>query len=158
MEFVPSTQGERLLLEGLRTITECPDESPRLRWRFDILLGPMAGSALAALSVFVWRVRREGQRRLVLSSVVSGNYTQDEELILAIFGTAQSGQYAKMETYLERLLARRPEAFFSSAVCLVADAFQLNGMVLNIPDIERCDYGAPDACSSACLSDSRAWL
>ncbi|MDZ4376427.1 MAG: hypothetical protein U1C74_34005 [Phenylobacterium sp.] len=125
----PLTHGERLLIRTLRLLTlSAPCHS--LQARFQAACGCAGEEAYRMLEAFVQQVAARGQRRLRLSIPVDPRLTDDEGLILDVFGCAQAGDYRAMDERLRGLMGVAPPAPTGAAACLVAETLALNGLVV----------------------------
>lgn len=134
------TQGEHMLLWAFRAAAFGIGDCRLVRRQFEEACGPMGLEALTALTVFVRELGLGGRRKISLAAPGSYRLTRDEQTILALFASAQSEDYARLEAHLAWLLADKPRAPFPAAACLVAQALALNGLVLRLPIAEA----APD--------------
>lgn len=127
-------QGEHTVILAIRSIA-CGAGSCRILTRqFDDVCGPMGAQTLNALTVFVQDLARHGRRRITLGAPGCCGLSQDERLILAIFGAAQAEDYSRLDAHLAWIAAGEPSTCLGGAVCLVAEAFAMNGLVLRAPD------------------------
>lgn len=124
------SQGENLLLKTIRLLalqTACHG----LRQHFEAACGCAGGEAYRALGIFVEQLRLTGQRRIVLSPPPARNATCDELTILAAFAAAQDDDYRGLDARLTDLTAAQPPASLGGAVCLVAQVFAMQGLVIS---------------------------
>ncbi|WP_337185107.1 hypothetical protein [Phenylobacterium sp.] len=123
------THGERLLIRTLRLLTlTTPCHS--LRAHFEAACGCAGEEAYRMLEAFVQQVAARGRRRLQLSIPVDPRLTDDEGLILDVFGCAQAGDYRAMDERLRGLMGVAPPAATGAAACLVAEILDMSGLVL----------------------------
>jgi hypothetical protein len=123
------TQGERLLLRALRLLA-LRNACHGLRPHFEFACGCAGDEAYRALLVFVEQLRVTGRRRIVLSAPPATGVTADERTILAAFAAAQADDYAELDARLFDLTTAPPPASLGGAVCLVAQVFAMQGLLL----------------------------
>ncbi|MCR5878443.1 hypothetical protein [Phenylobacterium sp. J367] len=132
------TCGERLVLCGLRLMA-ADAACTTLQPRFDEACGCAGGQALRGLEVFVQQLRRHGRRKIQVSPPAPGRPTADERLVLQVFASAQADDYRSVDAALAQLIDDEPPGALGAAACLVAEAFQMNGLVLPV----RISSGSP---------------
>ncbi len=144
--------GERLLLRAFRQLL-AGAECATLRPRFEAACGYAGAQAFRGLTVFVQQLRLHGRRKIALSPPASAKRTQDEILVLSAFASAQADDYRSVDAALEQLTATEPPGALGGAVCLVAEAFAMNGLVLPMrPRAVPADYAeTPGLRSAGCL-------
>ena len=130
------TQGEHMLLWGFRAAAFGVGGCELVRRQFDEACGPLGLEALTALTVFVRELGLTGRRKITLAAPGSHRLTRDEQSVLAVFASAQTEDYARLEAHLAWLLADAPRAPFPAAACLVAQALSMSGLVLRLPTVE----------------------
>jgi hypothetical protein len=123
-----------MLLWAFRSAAFGAGRCAMVRRQFDEACGAMGAEAINALLVFVRELARQGRRTLSLSIPGSHRLARDEQLILAIFGSAQLEDYTRMEAHLAWLVGAEPPHVFGAVACLVADTFAMNGLTLRVPD------------------------
>jgi hypothetical protein len=145
------TSGERLLLRTFRQLlagAECAGS----RVRFEEACGCAGAQAFRAFTVFVQQLRLHGRRRIHLSPPASTQRTDDEDLVLSAFASAQADDYRSVDDALTRLTAAEPPGALGGALCLVAEAFAMNGLVLPIRPGERTrTYDGPELRLAGCF-------
>lgn len=129
------SQGEHMLVWGFRAIAFGVGVCPLVRRQYEQACGVTGSEALNALEVFIRELARRGRRKVTLCVPGSCRLSHDEQLIVAIFAAAQIEDYPRLEAHLAWLLADTPRAPFAAAACLVAQAFNLNGLILRVPDM-----------------------
>ena len=77
------------------------------------------------------QLRLSGQRRIVLSAPPARTVTDDERSILAAFAAAQHDDYRELDARLADLTHAQPPASLGGAVCLVAQVFAMQGLVIS---------------------------
>ena len=123
------SQGERLLLKTIRLLAlrnACHGQ----QCHFELACGCSGEEAYRTLSVFVEQLRLSGQRRIVLSAPPARTVTEDERAILAVFAAAQHDDYQELDARLADLTQAQPPASLGGAVCLVAQVFAMQGLVI----------------------------
>lgn len=130
------SQGERLLLRTIRLLAlrnACHGQ----QCHFELACGCSGEEAYRTLSVFVEQLRLNGQRRIVLSAPPARTVTDDERTILAAFAAAQHDDYRELDARLADLTHTQPPASLGGAVCLVAQVFAMQGLVISSEVPER---------------------
>jgi hypothetical protein len=127
------SEGERLLLRTIRALA-LEIRCRGFRAPFEAACGWAGGEAFRALEVFVAQVGLKGRRRLSIGLPGSGYVSLDEALLLAAFASAQSEDYRDMALCLRALLGCEPQPPLAAAVCLVAEALAMNGLMLRWRD------------------------
>ena len=130
------SQGERLLLRTIRLLAfrnACHGQ----QCHFEMACGCSGEEAYRTLSVFVEQLRLNGQRRIVLSAPPARTVTDDERTILAAFAAAQNDDYGELDARLADLTQAQPPASLGGAVCLVAQVFAMQGLVISGEARER---------------------
>lgn len=130
------SQGERLLLRTIRLMAlknACFGQQSH----FELVCGCAGEEAYRTLAVFVEQLRLNGQRRIVLSAPPARTVTEDERTILAAFAAAQNDDYQDLDARLADLIQARPPASLGGAVCLVAQVFAMQGLLLPGATSER---------------------
>ena len=125
------TCGERLVLCGLRQLA-AEVACTTLRPRFEAACGCVGGQALRGLEVFVQQLRRHARRRIQVSPPAVGRPTEDERRVLQVFASAQLGDYRTVDASLQALIEDEPPGALGAAACLVAEAFELSGLILPV--------------------------
>lgn len=123
------SQGERLLLRTIRLMAlrnACHGQQRH----FELACGCAGEEAYRTLSVFVEQLRLNGQRRIVLSAPPARTVTEDERTILAAFAAAQNDDYRELDARLADLTRAQPPASLGGAVCLVAQVFAMQGLMI----------------------------
>ena len=59
--------------------------------------------------------------------------TPDEKTILSLFAAAQAENHPRLETLLADLLGQPPQPPFAAAASLIAQTFEMNGLILRGP-------------------------
>ncbi len=126
--------GERLLIRTLRRLA-LGATCHGLQAHFELACGPAGEEAYRALKVFVAQLRVVGRRRIDLAPPPAGGLTRDERCMLQAFAAAQADDYATLDAQLCHLAAAAaPPASLpmslGAAVCLVAQAFAMQGLLL----------------------------
>jgi len=124
------SQGDRLLLRTIRLLALQP-ACNGAKHHFEAACGLAGREAYRTLGVFMEQLRLNGQRRIALSVPTARTLTADEEAILAAFAAAQNDDYRELETRLADLTAARPPASLGGAVCLVAQVFTMQGLMIS---------------------------
>jgi hypothetical protein len=130
------SQGERLLLRTIRLLalrSACHGQ----QCHFELACGCYGEEAYRTLSVFVEQLRLNGQRRIVLSAPPARTVTDDERAILTAFAAAQNDDYRELDAQLADLTQAQPPASLGGAVCLVAQVFAMQGLVISSERRER---------------------
>lgn len=141
--------GERLLLKALRQIALFPRECRPLSAAFEEACGYAGVEALRALEVFVLGLAVHGRRRIELNYPTVSSVSSDERLILEIFGGVQAEAYASAEGGLLRLMGAEPNVLLMSAAALVAQALELQGLMI------RTEGEADEAALAQCTAAHR---
>ena len=133
LELSDLSQGERLLLRALRRqALESPCQS--LRGAFEAACGASGGEACRALMAFVEQLRWRGRRGIAMAAPCAVSVTGDEALLLTAFASAQASDYRALDEGLEVLMGAEPPASLGAAACLVAETFDMAGLVLRSHD------------------------
>ena len=130
------SHGERLLLRTIRLLalqTACHG----LQRHFELACGCAGREAYRTLGIFVEQLRLNGQRRIALSAPPVQTVTDDERIILAAFAAAQNDDYRELDARLIDLIHARPPASLGGAVCLVAQVFAMQGLLILGEGAER---------------------
>lgn len=130
------SQGEGLLLRTIRLLAlrnACFGQ----QCHFELACGWSGEEAYRTLSVFVEQLRLNGQRRIVLSAPPARTVTDDERSILAAFAAAQHDDYRELDARLADLTQSQPPASLGGAVCLVAQVFAMQGLLIRGETPER---------------------
>jgi hypothetical protein len=133
--------GERLLVRTIRLAAR-DIRCAALAREFEDACGPSGAEAFRALECFLQQLALHGRRRLALSVPGERRLTTDEALILDVFAHAQAEDYRALDERLTRLAGARPPVSLGGAVCLVAQALGMAGLLL------RASL-APDQCWAA---------
>ncbi len=121
--------GERLLIRTVRLLAMAsPCHS--LQAHFEAACGCAGQATYRTLEAFVRQLGARGRRRLTLSIPVDPRVTDDEALILDVFGCAQAEDYRSLDERLQRLLDAPPPFPIGAAACMVAEILAMNGLVL----------------------------
>ena len=123
------SHGERLLIRAIRLVA-LENRCYGIRTLFEHACGPAGPDAWRALDLFLWRVGREGRRRLALSMPFDPRLTTDERTLLDAFAHGQSEAYAGLIEILTGLLDQRPDPPMVALVCQVAHALEFGGLTL----------------------------
>jgi hypothetical protein len=125
----PLTHGERLLVRTIRLLAlTAPCHG--LKGLFEQACGCAGHEAYRVLEVFLQQLGAWGRRRLALSVPADPRITDDEAMILDAFGCAQAEDYRSLDERLMGLLGAEPPAALGAAVCLVAQALAMNGLLV----------------------------
>ena len=130
------SQGEGLLLRTIRLLAlrnACFGQ----QCHFELACGWSGEEAYRTLSVFVEQLRLNGQQRIVLSAPPARTATDDERSILAAFAAAQHDDYRELDARLADLTQSQPPASLGGAVCLVAQVFAMQGLLIRGETPER---------------------
>ncbi len=125
------TSGERLLLCGLRLMV-ADAGCHALRSRFEAACGCAGPQAFRGLEVFVQQLRLHGRRRIAVAPPTVGPPRSDEALLLEVFACAQAGDYRSVDDKLRAVIDDEPPGALGAAACLVAEAFDMNGLLLPV--------------------------
>ena len=121
--------GERLLIRTVRLLAlTSPCHS--LRAHFEDACGCAGQSAYRMLEAFVQQLGVRGRRRVTLSIPADPRLTDDEALILDVFGCAQAEDYRSLDERLQGLLDAPPPFPMGAAACMVAETLAMNGLML----------------------------
>jgi hypothetical protein len=148
------TRGEHMLLWAFRASAFGAGRCGMVRRQFEDACGPGGAEAINALMVFVRELALQGRRRISICAPGSHRLSRDEQLVLAVFATAQAEDYQRMEAHLAWLAGSEPSHAFGAIACLIADTFALNGLILRVPDIAPAPLAWP--ASAAPASDAPA--
>ena len=124
------SHGERLLLRTIRLLALQADCHAQ-RSCFEAACGCAGEEAYRTLEVFVEQLRLNGQRRIAISAPPAWTLTGDERGLLAAFAAAQNDDYRELDARLADLTAAQPPASLGGAVCLVAQVFAMQGLVIS---------------------------
>ncbi len=127
--FEPLFHGERLLIRTVRLLalaTPCHG----LKAHFEAACGCAGEAAYRMLEAFVQQLAVRGRRRVQLSIPADPRLTDDEALVLDVFGCAQAGDYRSLEERLRGLLDADPPFPMGAAACMVAETLGMNGLML----------------------------
>jgi hypothetical protein len=127
--YDPLFHGERLLIRTVRLLaltTPCHG----LQAHFEAACGCAGETAYRMLEAFVQQLALKGRRRVQLSIPTDPRLTDDEALILDIFGCAQAEDYASLDARLRGLLDASPTFPMGAAACMVAETLAMNGLML----------------------------
>lgn len=125
----PLTHGERLLVRTIRLLAlTAPCHG--LKGLFEQACGCAGHEAYRVLEVFLQQLGAWGRRRLALSVPADPRITDDEAMILDAFGCAQAEDYSSLDERLMGLLGAEPPGALGAAVCLVAQALAMNGLLV----------------------------
>lgn len=127
--YEPLFHGERLLIRTVRLLalaTPCHS----LRAHFEAACGDAGQSAYRMLEAFVQQLGVRGRRRVMLSIPADPRLTDDEALILDVFGCAQAEDYRSLDERLQGLLDAPPPFPMGAAACMVAETLAMNGLML----------------------------
>lgn len=125
----PLFHGERLLVRTVRLLalaTPCHG----MQAHFEAACGCAGEAAYRMLEVFVQQMALRGRRRVQLSIPADPRLTDDETLVLDVFGCAQAGDYRSLDERLRGLLDAPPPFPMGAAACLVAETLAMNGLML----------------------------
>ena len=132
----PFTQGERLLLRTVRLLA-LQIGCHGAQCQFEVACGCAGDEAYRTLELFVEQLRLTGQRRISVSVPLAHTLTSDELTILAAFAAAQNDDYRALDARLADLMATQPPASLGGAVCLVAQVFAMQGLLITAEIPER---------------------
>jgi len=121
--------GERLLVRTVRLLaltTPCHG----LRAHFEAACGCAGDAAYRMLEAFVQQMALKGRRRVQLSIPADPRLTDDEALVLDVFGCAQAGDYRSLDERLRGLLDAPSPFPMGAAACMVAETLAMNGLML----------------------------
>jgi hypothetical protein len=121
--------GERLLIRTVRLLaltTPCHG----LQAHFEAACGCAGDAAYRMLEAFVQQLALKGRRRVQLSIPADPRLTDDEALVLDVFGCAQAGDYRSLDERLRGLLDAQPPFPMGAAACMVAETLAMNGLML----------------------------
>lgn len=127
--YDPLFHGERLLIRTVRLLalaTPCHG----LRAHFEAACGCAGEAAYRMLEAFVQQMALKGRRRVALSIPADPRLTDDEALLLDVFGCAQAGDYRSLDERLLGLLDAQAPFAMGAAACMVAETLALNGLML----------------------------
>ena len=127
--YDPPFHGERLLVRTVRLLaltTPCHG----LKAHFEAACGCAGEAAYRMLEAFVQQLALKGRRRVQLSIPADPRLTDDEALILDVFGCAQAGDYRSLDERLRALLDALPPFPMGAAACMVAETLAMNGLML----------------------------
>ena len=127
--YEPLFHGERLLVRTVRLLaltTPCHG----LKAHFEAACGCAGEAAYRMLEAFVQQLGSRGRRRVALSIPADPRLTDDEALILDVFGCAQAGDYRALDERLRGLLDAQPPFPMGAAACMVAETLAMNGLML----------------------------
>jgi len=127
--YDPLFHGERLLIRTVRLLalaTPCHG----LRAHFEAACGCAGDAAYRMLEAFVQQLALRGRRRVQLSIPADPRLTDDEALVLDVFGCAQAGDYRALDERLRGLLDAQPPFPMGAAACMVAETLAMNGLML----------------------------
>jgi hypothetical protein len=125
----PLFHGERLLIRTVRLLaltTPCHS----LRAHFEAACGCAGDTAYRMLEAFVQQLAAKGRRQVRLSIPADPRLTEDEALMLDVFGCAQAGDYQSLDERLQGLLDAQPPFAMGAAACMVAETLAMNGLML----------------------------
>ena len=114
--------GEHLLVWSFRAYAAGRIDCPVVARVWRDACGPLADAARAAFTVFGQQLAVQGRRPVVLAPAGRLTLTRDEQLLLAIFAAAQTGDEARCEAHLTWLLGRRAGPPFVACARVVAHA------------------------------------
>ena len=130
------SHGERLLIRTVRLLAlTAPCHS--LQGLFEDSCGCAGHETYRTLEVFLQQLGAWGRRRLILSVPADPRLTLDETCMLDAFGCVQADDYRSLDERLMGLLGAAPPPALGAAVCLVAQTFAMNGLLLRT-------WAAPD--------------
>ncbi|TAL34542.1 MAG: hypothetical protein EPN98_08780 [Phenylobacterium sp.] len=121
--------GERLLVRTVRLLaltTPCHG----LQAHFEAACGCAGEAAYRMLEAFVQQMALKGRRRVRLSIPADPRLTDDEALILDVFGCAQAGDFRSVDERLRGLLDVQAPFAMGAAACMVAETLAMNGLML----------------------------
>ena len=127
--YDPLFHGERLLIRTVRLLaltTPCH----ALKAHFEAACGCAGETAYRMLEAFVQQMAVRGQRRVRLTIAAAPRLTDDEALVLDVFGCAQAGDYRALDERLRGLLDAPPPFPMGAAACMVAETLAMNGLML----------------------------
>jgi hypothetical protein len=127
------THGQRLLLMAVRALaleTGCRAARPLLERACD----HAGAEAHAMLNAFVQQLRVHRRRPIAIAPPPVGRLTDDERLMLDVFGCAQAEDYPGMNGRLFALMSRTPPVALGAAACGAAQIFSLSGLSLPPPE------------------------
>jgi hypothetical protein len=127
--YDPLFHGERLLIRTVRLLaltTPCHG----LQAHFEAACGCAGETAYRMLEAFVQQLALRGRRRVQLSIPADPRLTDDEALVLDIFGCAQAEDYSSLNERLRGLLDAAPPFPMGAAACMVAETLAMNGLML----------------------------
>lgn len=121
--------GERLLVRTVRLLALT---TPRhgLQAHFEAACGCAGEAAYRMLEAFVQQMAANGRRRVRLSIPADPRLTDDEALILDVFGCAQAGDFRSVDERLRGLLDVQAPFAMGAAACMVAETLAMNGLML----------------------------
>jgi hypothetical protein len=127
------SHGERLLVRTVRRLalrTACHSLQPD----FERACGYGGEEAYRTLAIFVEQLRLSGRRPIALSAPLALSLTRDERAILAAFAAAQIDDYRTLDMRLADLTASASPVSLGAAVCLVAQVFAMQGLMLALAE------------------------
>ena len=127
--YDPLFHGERLLIRTVRLValtTPCHS----LKAHFEAACGCAGEAAYRMLEAFVQQLALKGRRRVQLSIPADPRLTEDEALVLDVFGCAQAGDYQSLDERLRGLIDAPPPFAMGAAACMVAETLAMNGLML----------------------------
>lgn len=145
--YDPMFHGERLLIRTVRLLalaTPCHG----LKAHFEAACGCAGEAAYRMLEAFVQQLAVKGRRRVRLSIPADPRLTDDEALVLDVFGCAQAGDYPSLDERLRGLIDAPPPFAMGAAACMVADTLAMSGLMLRARP-------APDAAVPRCPIEFR---
>jgi hypothetical protein len=127
--YDPLFHGERLLIRTVRLLA-LTEPCHSLRAHFEAACGYSGQAAYRMLEAFVQQLGVRGRRRVTLSIPADPRLTDDEALILDVFGCAQAEDYRALDERLNGLLDAPPPFAMGAAACMVAETLAMNGLML----------------------------
>ena len=138
--------GERLLIRTVRLLAlTAPCHS--LQAHFEAACGCAGEAAYRMLEAFVQQMAARGRRPVRLSIPADPRLTDDEALILDVFGCAQAGDYRALDERLRGLMGAQPPVPMGAAACMVAETLAMNGLMLRARPAP--DHAIPQAWPAA---------
>ncbi len=105
--------------------------------------GHQAQETLDILNVLIQRIALLGRREVRMGQPGMTGMTRDEQLLLAMFASAQANDYPRLSAHLTFLLGREPDAGFIAGAACVADTFLRHGGRLRLPTVQSPHVADP---------------
>ena len=103
---------------------------------FEEMLGELGAPALDDMLCFTKALGTDGARRIVLAPAGCSQVTADELSIVAIFASAQQGDYAQCRAHLNWLMGGKNMQTAFVEACRLGTLFSEAGLEISNPDIE----------------------